>query len=124
MAWGKKKAEQLQLVGNHFSNWEFCNEQPDCYRYVGISSRVEKCPARKVLSSIGITRTGGACKFTLSAGIGLNARSFSRERVIRMSACSPLRDLKRNLSEPKYEHEPDGAGYEHQSGQSTAQVGA
>lgn len=23
MAWGKKKAEQLQLVGNHFSNWEF-----------------------------------------------------------------------------------------------------
>jgi len=112
MAWSKKKAEQLQLVGNHFSNWEFCNEQPDCYRYVGISSRVEKCPARKALSSTGITRTGGACRFTSSAGIELSARSFSRERVIRMSACNPLRGSKRNLSGWMYEHDPDGNGHE------------
>lgn len=33
-----------------------------------------------------------------------------------MSTCSHLSDLKRNLSESKYEHESDGAGYEHQSG--------
>lgn len=38
------------------------------------------------------------------------------ERATRMNACSHLSDLKRNLSESKYEHEPDGAGYEHQSG--------